>query len=130
VEVLAMRKTRAQGSATYLIRRRWTEDDAREALAALAQSGLSLSAFAVREGLDRQRLDRWRRRFGASVAPAFEEVPRQEVGAAVAGDARARAEGQRFEIVLASGRVVRVPESFNASALRRLLEVVDEVGAC
>jgi hypothetical protein len=26
--------------------------------------------------------------------------------------------------------VVRVPESFDASALRRLLEVVDEVGAC
>lgn len=125
-----MRKTRAQGSSIYLTRRRWTEDDAREALAALARSGLSLSAFAVREGLDRQRLDRWRRRLGAAVAPAFEEVPLQEVGAAITGDARAGAQHERFEIVLASGRVVRVPESFDVSALRRLLVVVDEVSAC
>ncbi|WP_233561322.1 transposase [Sorangium cellulosum] len=121
-----MRKTRTPGSATYLTRRRWTEDDAREALAKLAQSGLSLSAFAVREGLDPQRLGRWRRRLGPAAMPPFEEVPRDQVGAVLAGDGRT----ERFEVMLACGRVVRVPESFDASALRRLLEVVDEVGAC
>jgi len=31
---------------------------------------------------------------------------------------------ERFEVVLPSGRVVRVPESFDADALRRLLAVV------
>jgi hypothetical protein len=48
----------------------------------------------------------------------------------VNGDAVASVERERFEIVLPSGRVVRVPESFDAGTLRRLLDVVDEVRSC
>jgi hypothetical protein len=37
---------------------------------------------------------------------------------------------QPFEIVLGSGRVLRVPAAFDASALRQLLTIVDEVRPC
>ena len=94
------------------------------------RSGLGLSAFAVREGLDPQRLTRWRRQLASVAPPTFEEVMPVVTAATVDGDAVARVERARFEIVLPSGRVVRVPESFDAIALRRLLDVVDEVRPC
>jgi lambda repressor-like predicted transcriptional regulator len=99
-------------------------------LAALEDSGLTMAAFAVREGLDRQRLRRWRRVLGApSRGPLFEEIPRHEVLAAGAVVTEPEAVGV-LEVVLASGRVVRVPPAFDAPTLRRLLAVLDEVGAC
>lgn len=111
-----MAKSRA---AKCLIRRRWTAADARDALAALALSGLSVPAFAARAGLDAQRLYVWRRRLtgeASSTSPAFIEVR----SAAVAP----------MEIVLAAGHVVRVAPSFDAVALRRLLDVLEQPSAC
>ena len=52
------------------------------------------------------------------------------ITATLESDTAAGVARERFEIVLPSGRVVRVPESFDASALRRLLVVVDEARAC
>jgi transposase-like protein len=52
-------------TTTYLARlrgRHWTTQDARAVLAAQAQSGESLSAFARRHGLTPQRLCWWRKR--------------------------------------------------------------------
>ncbi len=108
----------ARGAAEYLIRRRWTADVARDALSALAESGLSLSAFAAREGLDAQRLYVWRRRLGSSTATpqSFVEVR--------------SAAGDPIEVVLRSGHVVRLPPSFDAAALARLLEVLESASAC
>jgi hypothetical protein len=40
------------------------------------------------------------------------------------------AESSPFEIVLASGVVIRVPPFFDAAALQRLLEVVRPADAC
>ena len=125
-----MPKPRAQSSPTYLLHRRWTADDARAALAAMARSGLGPSAFAIAEGLDPQRLSRWRRQLDAAPPPTFEEVIPTMPPSSVDTDAATHGAGERFEIVLPSGRVVRVPVSFDASALRRLLDVVDEVRAC
>ena len=125
-----MQKTRSRSSSTYLIHRRWTAMDAQEALAAQATSGLTLRAFAAREGLDAQRLDRWRRRLAAERAAPFVEIPRPAIEAAIAVAGAADGPRERFEIVLGSGRVVRVAASFDANALRRLLEVVDSVRSC
>jgi len=104
-------------------------------LAAFEESGLTMTAFAGREGFDCQRLQRWRRVLGASVAaPAFEEVPRAEIvpalGPVASEAAKPEADGGALEIVLTSGRVVRVPPSFDTATLRRLLAVLDEVDAC
>ena|SRR5271170_1391760 len=125
-----MHKPRARSSSTNLTRRRWTAEEARQVLVAWEESGLELTAFALGEGLDPQRLTRWRRRLAATGAPTFEEVVPCVAMATFAGDASASGTRERFEIVLLSGRVVRVPESFEASALRRLLAVVDEGRAC
>ena len=125
-----MRKTRAQSSSNYLTRRRWTVDEAQEALAAQERSGLRLRAFATREGLDAQRLERWRRRLAEVAAPAFEEVTPPEAAATPHDDVGVTAQRERFEIVLREGRVVRVPDSFDASSLRRLLEILDPVRSC
>ena len=104
---------------SYKIRRRWTETEARAALAALASSGLSQSAFAAREGFDTQRLRVWRRKLGVAVAaprPSFVEVePRV---------------AERVEVILPSGVTLRVAESIDASLLRRLVDSLDHSSPC
>jgi transposase-like protein len=111
----AMPKLRRR--TTYLTRRHWTSADAQAALSALAASGLSLAQFAKREGLVADRLYRWRRRLGAASkvvakSPAFIEVrPR---------------EPEPVEIALRSGRILRVSEAIEASALRRFVEVLEQ----
>ncbi len=107
--------------ASYLTRRRWTTVDARSALTALRASGLSLAAFAAREGLEAQRLYRWRRQLSARTrsaraTPAFVEIrPR---GA------------EPVEVVLRSGRVLRVSDSISAPALERLVVVLERACSC
>ncbi len=107
-------------------RPRWTEQDARNALAALRRSGKPVSVFAAEQGLDPQRLYSWRRRLGQAEPTRFQElIVRPSAGGSsvvATGDAL-------FEVALSSGVVVRVPSSFDAAALERLLEVLRS-GAC
>jgi len=125
-----MQKPRARSSPEYLSSRRWTAEQAGQALAALDRSGLTLTAFAIREGLDPQRLGRWRRQLATAAPPVFEEVVPGAPAATADQGAATWAERERFEVVLVSGRVVRVPESFDVGALRRLLAIVEEVRPC
>jgi hypothetical protein len=95
-----------------------------EALSAWEQSHLTVREFAEREGISAKRLERWRSRLSIEEggAPAFVELtPRG--GATVERDADASV----LEVVLTSGRVVRVPSDFDASALRRLVVALEEV---
>lgn len=107
---------------SYLAHRRWTEVEGRAALEALARSKLSLREFAAREGLDPQRLQRWRDRLGASrpleaaSRAAFVEVPRPSPAVMV-------------EVVLARGRIIRVSASVDPAVLRGLVDALDE-GSC
>jgi transposase-like protein len=74
--------------------RKWTEDDARDALAALEASGESVSAFGRRLGIVPQRLLWWRSRLGR-VSPSFVPVEVRGTSPAVvvvAGD------GTRVEV--------------------------------
>jgi transposase-like protein len=107
--------------ALYSTGRRWTEEDARIVLAAQGSSGLSVVAFAAREGIDPQRLYFWGRRFGRSAAetaqPPFIEV-------------RGTAERERVEILLRSGRVVRVADTIDAEILRRLVDALEQDPTC
>ena len=112
---------RNTGLAEYTTRLRWTEVDARSALQDLAASGLCVAEFARREGLDAQRVARWRKRLetgtdGPSSAPEFVEVPTRA--------------GVVVEIVLRSGRLLRVPEAIDASALERIVGVLDREMSC
>jgi len=96
---------------------RWTPEQASRTLEKHASSGLSVAEFAAREGLDAKRLYRWRERLGtaglvrAAAAPTFVEVKTTR---------RAR-----VEVVLPTGHVVFVPESFDAGALAQLIDVLE-----
>jgi hypothetical protein len=105
-------------------RRRWTEQDARFVLDALERSGKPLRVFAEERGLDPQRLYVWRRRVAVGDRTTFRELIVRPLASAQAGN------GGPFEIVLASGVVIRVPSSFDAAALARLLEVLAQARAC
>lgn len=125
-----MTKTRAENAAPRRRRRRWTSKEAKKVLEAQVESGLTVHAFAVREGLSARRLYWWRRQLGASAPrpPTFEEIAPSQ-GETLVGES-ALSTGNRFEIEVRSGVLVRVSESFNAEALRRLLVVVDGVRSC
>jgi transposase-like protein len=105
-------------------RRRWTEQDARFVLDALERSGKPLRVFAEEHGLDPQRLYVWRRRVADGDRTTFRELIVRPSSSAHAAD------GGPFEIVLASGVVVRVPPSFDAAALARLLDVLAQARTC
>ena len=105
----------------YSTRRRWTDTEAHAVLAALDASGLSVSAFAMREGLDVQRLYFWRRRVEgsaveAAATPAFVEVRHRTA--------------EHVEVVLRSGRILRVSESIDGASLRRLVDVLERETSC
>lgn len=107
-------------------RPRWTEQEARAALVALERSGKPVSVFAAEHGLDPQRLYCWRRRLGGTERTRFREL----IVRPSATVSLSSAAGAPFEVVLASGVVVRVPASFDATALERLLEVLVQARAC
>lgn len=95
--------------------RSWKIADARAALKALAASGLSVGAFAQREGLDSDRLYRWRRRLAGDREARVPATP------AVIEIRPTSRRAELVEIVLASGVTLRVSETIDAFALARLV---------
>lgn len=105
-------------------RPRWTDQDARAALAALERSGKSVRVFAEEHGLDPQRLYAWRRRVAGGDGNTFRElIVRPSAPASSLED------GRSFEIRLPSGIVISVPAAFDAATLERLLAVL-QAAAC
>jgi hypothetical protein len=92
----------------------------------LDRSGQSVRTFAEAHGLDPQRLYGWRRRVAGGDRTTFQELTIRPPSPATTFDAASGA----FEIVLASGTVVRVPPAFDAAALARLLDVLVQARAC
>ena len=102
-----------QGRQKALLRaRRWTEQEAREVLNALEESGESVASFARSEGLSTKRLYNWRTKLRKQ---AFVEVR----------PASARVQRIVMIEVVAGGRLVRVPPDFDATTLLRLLAVLE-----
>ena len=97
----------------------WKEARAKELLRAAASSRLSLRAFAEREGLPLARLVRWQ----ARLQPAAQQ---QTVFREITPVPRVQPQGAScLELVLAGGRVVRVPVGFDGESLRRLVGVLE-----
>jgi len=109
-------------------RARWSQDDAREVLAALARSGKSVRVFCEEHGLDPQRVYLWRRRLGTVAkgdSTMFRELtvrPSSVLNVMISP-------ASPFEVVLGDGVVVRVPAAFDSASLQRLLEVLQSL-AC
>jgi transposase-like protein len=105
-------------------RRRWTQEEARAVVSALEGSGLSVDEFAAREGFKPERVSRWARklrsrRSSASVSK-FVEL-RTEV------TKRAR---RQMQLVLPSGHVLFIGESFDTASLHRVLDVLERDPDC
>jgi transposase-like protein len=97
----------------YASHRSWTIEEARTVLCAVAKSGLTIYSFAQRHGVDPQRLYYWRRRVeGDALAPAFVEVHRASAGP--------------VEIVVRSGRVLRVADTIDGETLRKLVAALED----
>lgn len=104
--------------AASISRRRWSIGDARIVLKALAESGLSARAFAKREGIDAQRVQSWKRRLGGAAPLELVEVTHRS-------DLRGP---DLVEVALLSGRILRVPASIDAGALRRFVDILEDGG--
>lgn len=91
------------------------EAEWRTRLEAWDSSGLSLRAFALREGFNAHSLWRWRKRL-RGLPPAVMSFAR-----VVAADAPHDAP---FELVVGGGMSLRIPANFDEAALARLVAVL------
>ena len=87
------------------------------------RSGLSVSAFCRRLGLAEDRLYAWRRILAQRDAEQATFVPVRLM-------AEKEIQNGTLEVILASGRRLRVPEGFDAATLRRVLAVLEEERPC
>jgi hypothetical protein len=116
--------TARAGGATSAAEAKWAKRVAR-----LERSGVSIRTFAAREGLKAGSLSYWKWRLSqrgrarpAAVAPLrFVELTGRQSPSA------APAPAPGFEVVLSTGRKVRVPGGFDAGELGRLVAVLEEV---
>jgi hypothetical protein len=100
----------------------------------LERSGLSIRTFAAREGLPAGSLSSWKwklaqRRRRAPGADSRQEAPLRfvELKAAAGASTAEPTTTTTFEVVLDTGRVVRVRGGFDAAELVRLVGVLEEV---
>ena len=89
------------------------------------KSGLDLRTFAERASLSLRTLSWWRWRLESEASRAPTALMPLSSTAFVELEATPIASTAPFEIVLANGRVVRVPNAFDELSLSRLLRVVD-----
>src|SRR5580658_2639293 len=96
----------------FFKRRRWTEQDAENALAALRESGKPVSVFAAEHGIDSQRLYSWRRRLAEQERARL--IERTKAGlesarrrGAKIGRPRRRVDLERARELRAEGRTLR-----------------------
>jgi len=88
------------------------------------QSGLSVRAFCARHHLAQPSFYAWRREIQQRDTVADTLVPVQLVPHDEPSGP------STFEVVLASGRTLRVAPGFDAATLRQLLAVLEEVRSC
>jgi transposase-like protein len=114
-------------SARPWARARWTPQEAQRVLEAWRSSGVDLAGWCRREGVEYERVRRWRSRLAVrsrrtATSPAATFLPVRVLG----GDSSL--EGPSFELELSRGIRVRVPPQFDEASLVTLLRVV-EAGA-
>ncbi len=119
------RSMRAERAGLWRTRRRWTAEDAREALEAQSRSGLCAARFAKQEGVGAQRLYWWARR--------LTRVERREEFVEIVPLQTTRppesARDGQMEVVLRGGLVIRLNRGFDAESLVRLITTL-EASSC
>jgi transposase len=111
-------------------RRRWPRSEKVRIVAESYAPGASATAVAVRHGLHRNQIFAWRRQFRSQAvlidraAPEF--VPLTLASPSESGTATGEANG-RIEVI-AAGITIRVGTGFDGDDLRRVLQIVRELG--
>ena len=106
------------------------EDFYRRLLAKHARSNLTVKAFAAKRGIPYRRVLWWRGELARRdrAREQEEEAPGELTLVPVAMDTASRAAVEAavtYEVLLRSGRILRVPEQFNAEPLARLVGVLE-----
>ena len=107
-------------------RRRWSLDQKRAIVLESQRPGVSVLAIARKHGIGTGQLYSWRRRLrgdGTSVAVGFARVELPAVSAAAPAAPAAPAAGL-IEIALSDGTNIRVGQTVDERALRRVLRVL------
>jgi transposase-like protein len=120
---------RAKSHTSTTKRQRWTPEHARAILEKQASSGLTAREFAERERIEPSRLYYWRERLGVSTGHQLAASAARMPERAAFIEVRAQ-RPSRIELVLRTGHVLFVADSFDASALSRLVEVLERAGEC
>jgi hypothetical protein len=98
---------------------KWSDQVAR-----LKESGLSIRAFAAREGVKQGSLSYWKWRLEHPRAPRAKARPIRFVQLKPT-----KAPAAPFELLLRSGQTVRVPQGFDDSELLRLVAALEGAGS-
>jgi hypothetical protein len=112
----------ARGSAGP--RRKQTEGQWRRVIRRWEGSGQTISGFCRRQGVSEASFHAWRRRLRSPVTAG--RRPGRFVPVQLAGSPGALVLGDTIEIVLGSGRRVRVGSAVASDALRKVLEVLED----
>jgi transposase-like protein len=113
-------------SQTRSTRRHFTTKEKAEILREHRRSGLSLLAFAGKNGLCYSSLLRWRVRPGNGVhalVPTNPEADPRFVPVKIEGEGL----GGEYVLSWAGGRSLKIPRQFETESLRRLLTVLEGV---
>jgi transposase-like protein len=118
-----MVRRKPQGISGVIQRSRWHEADAKLVIKASRESGMSLSSFARKHGVQTARIWRWSARLKnqANRAVLFHPVR-------VIEPANGSHSAGSIEVILLDGR--RVPEGFAAADLARVLAVLEGALSC
>jgi len=104
---------------------RWREVEAREFLVAWSESGQPLPIYCRRQGVEYERVRRWRRKLeGEPMAGALELKP---VRVVADSQPRVASDGAPMEVELAHGRCIRVQRGFDAEELVRLVTALEQL---
>jgi len=96
------------------------------------QSGKSVRAFCAERGVDETKFYCWRRtiakRDGRYAPSPKRDKSSEQLPAFVPVEVKHLAASGTLEVVVGTGRVIRVPAEFDAAALRRLVAVLEAPG--
>lgn len=113
---------RQQELQSLMKMRLWREDHARQVLAIWKQSSCSLRSFCQQHQIGYYRLLRWKMLLkGISISPEFVQV-----------DVRfpstpSHSSADKMEICLTNGRSIRIHPGFDEGALRRVMEIAEDI---
>ena len=109
---------------------RWSRDDAREILAALEASGLTVAQFAADHGVQAQRLYLWKRQLAQTSSTSLVRAPATSFIEVARSQSVPALSPARYELVLAGGGALRIRGAADIPTVRALLALLREAHAC